>query len=66
MARVSGNAVVNGREIPLEEVRLRGTKLTFRFSGFKGEFTGQVKGTSIEGMVDNGGSRAPWSATLGS
>jgi hypothetical protein len=62
LTRVSGSAKLEGREVPLEDVKLRGDRLSFRMTGRKGEFTGQVKGRSIEGMVDG---KAPWSATLG-
>jgi len=48
LTRVSGSAVVNGREVPLEDVKLRGDRLSFKLAGRKGEFTGQVKGSSIE------------------
>ena len=60
--RVSGSAVLDGKEVPLEDVKLSGTSLSFRMSGRKGEFTGQVKGKSIEGMLDG---KTPWSATQG-
>jgi len=62
LTRVSGSAKIDGKDVPLEDVVLRGDKLSFRFVGRKGEFTGQIKGRSIEGMVDG---KAPWSATLG-
>jgi hypothetical protein len=62
LTRVSGSARLDGRDVPLEEVKLRGDRLTFRVTGRKGEFTGQVKGRTIEGMLDG---KAPWSATLG-
>jgi hypothetical protein len=65
LTRVSGTARLDGRELPLEEVKLRGDRLSFRLSGRKDEFTGQVKGMSIEGEVLSGRSKAPWSATLG-
>ena len=65
LTRVSGSARLDGKEVPLEDVKLRGEHLSFRLTGRKGEFTGQVKGKSIEGMVDSGGSKAPWSASLG-
>jgi hypothetical protein len=65
LTRVSGSARLDGKEVPLEDVKLRGDRLSFRMSGRKGEFTGQVKGRSIEGTLDAGGSKAPWSATLG-
>ncbi|HYD58445.1 MAG TPA: methyltransferase domain-containing protein [Burkholderiales bacterium] len=66
LTRVSGNAKVDGRELPLHDVKLRGDQISFRISGRKGEFTGRVKGGSIEGMLDAGGKKTPWSATLGS
>jgi hypothetical protein len=62
LTRVSGSARLDGRDIPLEEVRLRGDRISFRLAGRKGEFTGQVRGASIEGTFDGS---APWSATLG-
>ncbi|HXI36826.1 MAG TPA: methyltransferase domain-containing protein, partial [Burkholderiales bacterium] len=65
LTRVSGSAMLDGREVPLEEVKLSGTNLSFRMSGRKGEFTGQVKGNSIEGVFDTGSHKTPWSATLG-
>jgi hypothetical protein len=65
LTRVSGSAVLDGKEVPLEDVKLRGDRLSFKLAGRKGEFTGQVKGGSIEGSLDSGGAKAPWSATLG-
>ena len=65
LTRVSGSARLDGKELPLEEVRLRGDRISFRVTGRPGEFSGQVKGKTIEGEVVNGRSKAPWSATLG-
>ena len=65
LTRVSGSAQLDGREVALEDVKLRGDRITFRLSGRRGEFSGQVKGSSIEGVMENGGAKAPWSATLG-
>jgi hypothetical protein len=64
LTRVSGSAVLNGKEVPLEDVKLRGDRLSFKLAGRKGEFTGQVKGSSIEGTLDSGGTKTPWSAAL--
>jgi hypothetical protein len=66
LTRVSGSARLDGRDIPLEDARLRGDRLSFRLPGRRGEFSGQVKGNTIEGIVDTGATKAPWSATLGS
>ena len=52
-------------EVLLEDAKLRGDRLTFKLAGRKGEFSGQVKGRQIEGTVENGGAKSPWSATLG-
>src|SRR5712692_5133102 len=62
LTRVSGSARLDGREVALEEVKLRGDRISFRLVGRKGEFTGQVKGNSIEGTLDG---KTPWSASLG-
>jgi hypothetical protein len=62
LTRVSGSAQLDGKDIPLEDVRLRGDRISFKLAGRRGEFTGQVKGKAIEGMLDG---RTPWSATLG-
>ena len=63
LTRVSGTLRLDGKEVPLEDVRLRGDRLTFKVAGRKGEYAGQVKGKSIDGTVDG---KTPWSATLGS
>ena len=65
LTRVSGSVRLDGKDVPLEEVKLRGDRLTFKLAGRKGAFSGQVKGKQIEGIVETGGSRSPWSATLG-
>jgi hypothetical protein len=65
LTRVSGSARLDGKEVPLEEFKLRGDRISFRLSGRRGEFTGQVRGRSIEGEMVTGRSRQPWSATLG-
>jgi hypothetical protein len=62
LTRVSGSLRLDGKDVPLEEVKLRGDRLTFKLAGRRGEFAGQVKGNSIEGTMDG---RTPWSATLG-
>jgi len=66
LTRVSGSAMIEGRDVPLEEVRLRGEQISFRLAGRKGEFTGQVRGPQIEGQFDHGnGNKSAWSALLG-
>jgi hypothetical protein len=62
LTRVSGSAQLDGKDVPREDVRMRGDRLSFRLSGRRGEFTGQVKDGSIDGMLDG---RTPWSAKLG-
>jgi hypothetical protein len=62
LTRITGSMKIDGRDVPLEEATLRGDKIAFRLSGRRGEFTGQVKGKTIEGTFDG---KTPWSATLG-
>jgi len=59
--KVWGSLRVEGRDMPLEEVKLRGDKLTFRIVGRKGEFAAVVKGSTIEGTLDG---KAAWDAQL--
>jgi hypothetical protein len=63
LTRVSGSLRLDGKELPLEDVKLRGDRLSFKVAGRKGEYTGQIKGKLIEGMLDG---KTVWSATLGS
>jgi hypothetical protein len=64
LTRVSGSVRLDGRDVPLEDVKLRGEQLTFRLSGHKGGFSGVVKDGAIEGIFDTGKDRTPWSASL--
>ena len=59
LTRITGSLRLDGRDIPLEEAKLRGDKLSFRLAGRKGEFSGTVRGNAIEGMVDG---KTPWTA----
>ena len=66
ITRVSGSVFINKKELPLEYVDIVGEQIKFKLKGRKGEFTGQVKGKTIEGVLDTGGgAKTPWSATLG-
>lgn len=64
ITRVSGNARVGGRDVLLEEAKLRGERLNFKLAlgGKTYDFTGTVKGGAIEGSVEGGGVKAAWSA----
>ena len=62
LTRVSVSLRVDGKDVPLEDVKLRGDKLTFKLAGRKGAFSGVIKGNAIEGTFDG---KTPWTATLG-
>jgi hypothetical protein len=64
ITRVSGSARVGGKDVPLEDAKLKGERFTFRLAlgGTTYEFTGAVKGQSIEGSLEGGGTKAAWSA----
>ena len=62
LTRVSGSVRLDGHDVPLEDVKLRGDHPSFNLSGRKGEFSGTVKGGAIDGMLDG---KTPWNATLG-
>ena len=65
--KISGTARFGGREVPLEDPKLVGEKISFRLPVERGPalvFSGLVKGASIEGTVESGGVRSPWTAAL--
>jgi hypothetical protein len=65
ITRVSGAARVGGREVLLEEARLRGERFTFKLAlgGKTYDFTGQIRNGAMEGTVEGGGLKAaPWGA----
>jgi len=47
ITRVSGSARLDGKEVPLEDVKLRGTRISFRVAG--SEFSGRVEGAAMHG-----------------
>jgi hypothetical protein len=65
ITRVAGSARIGGRDVLLEEARLRGERFTFRLTvnGEPYAFTGAVSGNAISGTVDGGRLKAAaWSA----
>ena len=64
ITRISGTARVAGKDVVLDEAKIRGERLTFRLAlgGKVYEFTGSVRGQSIEGTVEGGDTKAAWSA----
>jgi SAM-dependent methyltransferase len=64
LTRVSGYARVGGKDIPLDEPKLRGERLSFRLvsGGRIHDFTAALKGAAFEGVVRSGGISSPWSA----
>ena len=65
VTRVSGSGRLEGKEVVLEDLKLHGEQISFGLAGRKTTFTGRVKDGAIEGEVDSGGEKAPWSAKLG-
>ena len=68
MQNVSGNLKLGSREVPLQEMKLVGDRISFALPGERGArthaFTGQVNAGSIEGFVESAGVKTPWSAKL--
>jgi len=68
ITRVSGSAHVAGKDVLLEDARLRGERFSFKLAlgGKTYDFTGTIKGSSIEGTVEGGGLKAAaWHAAPG-
>ena len=64
ITRITGSARVGGNDLPLEDARMRGERLSFKLAmgGRSYDFTGTVKGRTIEGLVEGGGTKGAWSA----
>ena len=68
ITRVSGSAYVAGKDVALEDAKLRGERFTFRLAlGCKSyDFTATIRGSAIEGTVEGDGLKAAaWSAAPG-
>jgi hypothetical protein len=64
VTRVSGSARLDGKELALEDAKLKGDQLTFRLPGRKGVFSGKVGDAAIDGTFEAGGVSSPWRAAL--
>jgi hypothetical protein len=64
LTRVQGVARVGGKEVPLDEAKLRGARLEFRLvtGGKVMNFAGTIKGGAIDGTVESAGVKTAWSA----
>ncbi len=65
VTKFGGTAKVNGKDVTLEDPKLRGTQISFQLPGRNVKFSGTVKGNTIEGLVEAGGAKSPWTASLG-
>ena len=63
VTRVTGSARLDGKEVALEDVKLKGDQLSFRLAGMKGTFSGTVKDNAISGTLDGAGPRTTWTAS---
>jgi hypothetical protein len=63
VTRVSGSARLDGREVALEDVKLRGDQLSFRLAGLRGTFSGTVKDNAISGTFEGAGAKSSWTAS---
>ena len=66
LTRFSGAAKIGGRDVLLEDAKVRGETVEFKLAlaGKPYAFSGTVKGNSIDGTVEGGGTKSPWSAAL--
>jgi hypothetical protein len=64
LTRVQGYARVGGKEVPLDEAKLRGERIEFRLvtGGKVMNFAGTIKAGAIEGTVESAGVKTAWSA----
>lgn len=64
MTTFGGSATVGGKDLTLQEPKLRGTQISFELPGRNVKFSGTVDGDTIKGLVEAGGVKSPWTATL--
>jgi hypothetical protein len=62
VTRLAGSAKLDGKDVALDDLKIRGTQLSFVLPAKQAAFTGTVKGDAIEGTVSAGGATSPWSA----
>ena len=63
---VQGSVLVNGKAVPLRDVKLDGDHIAFSVpdsASVHRDYAGRVSGNSIEGTVKTSGGEAKWSAT---
>jgi len=65
VTRVSGEFRLGGKDVPIHDARMRGDQISFKLAAADRvwNFTGTVKGPSIEGIAQADDVKAPWSAT---
>jgi len=59
---VEGSLKVDGKQLEIQEGKLKGDQLSFSAGGR--EYAGRVSGKSIEGTVKSGGTQRQWQAAL--
>ncbi len=59
---IKGTLTLNGKEWAIADGKLEGDRI--RFTADNKEYTGRVKGKTIEGTVKKAGSEETWSASL--
>jgi SAM-dependent methyltransferase len=64
VTRVSGSGKLDGKDVVLDDLKIRGEQISFALPSKKATFTGTVKGDAITGEVEAGGAKSPWSAKL--
>jgi hypothetical protein len=63
ISRISGSAVVEGKNIPLEDAKLKGDQITFRLAGRNGTYSGTIKDGAMSGTFAAGSTKTSWTAS---
>jgi phospholipid N-methyltransferase len=63
ISKISGSALVEGKNIPLEDAKLKGDQISFRLAGRNGTYYGTVKDGAISGMFNVGNTKTSWTAS---
>ncbi len=63
VSKISGSAMIDGKNVPLEDAKLKGDQISFRLAGRNGTYSGTIKDGAISGTFAAGSTKTSWTAS---
>ena len=63
VSKISGSAVIDGKNVPLEDAKLKGDQISFRLAGRNGTYSGTIKDGAMSGTFAAGSNKTSWTAS---